>query len=329
MEVILNPGEIVTCEFVNVRQVPIFRITDSSLCTFDIDETTIDVEFRDIFTPNPLNPAYFTDTATNPGQYYQNIIVEGPPGTIVPISDTVPYPFVTHGATPIHAYSGVNMINQDGNECFVPSGDPVPFTIDLLTAMTPNGNYAVVLGDYGATPFIDTDDSPGTTTKTFYIEVTIPSTGIVYINKHMDFGLKKTAPWTKSGSDATPAPLSTNTNPTIFNQALFPFSISGFVGVDQDIKKINVFKRDPGFVGVVLNAENDEPLAGVTVEFWNGSTLIGTDTTDENGYYSYNYVHKGKQTTYTTKLPAYNLQQSGPMKSHGFLVFNFEVDLTP
>ena len=47
--------------------------------------------------------------------------------------------------------------------------------------------------------------------------------------------------------------------------------------------------------------------------------------TDADGWYMWQYKYTGKPTTFTVKLPAYDLSQSVIMKSNKFLIVNFTV----
>src|SRR5262249_49977238 len=79
-------------------------ITNSSLCTFDEDTSLTGDQFRLILTPD-MSPAIYKLTASNPGQFYYNVIYVGAGSTTVTL--TIPYPFVTQGAVPLHVYSDV------------------------------------------------------------------------------------------------------------------------------------------------------------------------------------------------------------------------------
>jgi hypothetical protein len=84
-----------------------------------------------------------------------------------------------------------------------------------------------------------------------------------------------------------------------------------FQGTDElgcdSVQNDNVFKTNPGVAGLTLelklNAEGfvyEEPLAGVLVELKdsNGQT-VGSDYSDEEGWYQIIYKHKGRPEQYT------------------------------
>ncbi|MHC4178220.1 MAG: hypothetical protein ACYSWU_11985, partial [Planctomycetota bacterium] len=58
-------------------------------------------QFRTLFTPDVQNWIAYKLNASNPGQYYYNLISEGVPGDSVTLTIEVPYPFVTQGAVPV------------------------------------------------------------------------------------------------------------------------------------------------------------------------------------------------------------------------------------
>jgi hypothetical protein len=125
-------------------------VTDSSLCSFDVSPekgSCVDIDgaptgeacdvvdgdpacttgtcvqsgqFRVLFTPSPRDgwPAYKLN-ASNPGQYFYNLVVEGTASTTQTVTLDVPYPFVTQGAMPGHVYDAVEMV-FDSDGCFVP-----------------------------------------------------------------------------------------------------------------------------------------------------------------------------------------------------------------
>src|SRR5262249_36953969 len=78
-------------------------VTDTQLCTFDDDTSAPGKQFRLIFTPDVNAPSTYKLNSSNPGQYYYNAFFNDgtSPSTI---HLTIPYPFVTQGATPIHVY---------------------------------------------------------------------------------------------------------------------------------------------------------------------------------------------------------------------------------
>ena len=141
-------------------------VTSSALCTFDTNSKD-GSQFNLNFTPDGRNPAYKI-TSTNPGQFFYNAFWSGDPGDPISFDFTIPYPFVTQGRNPLHIYDGVSIDTQDGELCFIP-GNAIE-TPDL----------EITLDDYSGLG----------TTYSFSVNTTIPATGSIYVNVHLDFGLK-------------------------------------------------------------------------------------------------------------------------------------------
>jgi hypothetical protein len=99
---------------------------------------------------------------------------------MVTLNLTLPYPYVTQGAQPIHAYDGVTVIpGSNGQECYIPGNG---FFVD---------STQVVLGDY-------LPQRMGSST-TVSVTLTVPATGFVSLNMHLDYGLKRTTGYAKGG----------------------------------------------------------------------------------------------------------------------------------
>jgi hypothetical protein len=260
-------------------------VTNSSLCDFG-------TSFRLIFTPDVK---YYTSTTpayklsdSNPGQFFYNVFQTGGTGTV---TLTLPYPFVTQGATPIHVYSGLTAVQNNGQTCLQPTGE------------IKNYQTIVTLGNYTAPPY--------SATKTVTL-TGLPTSGFMYINIHMDYGLEKLNGWVKSGANAN---YNLTINPTmpkvnIVNNTQHTFT-SSIPGSTDSIFNTNEFKKVKGFGGLVTIKTGMigpvavyEGLEGATVQLWKGTQLIETMMTDVNGWYLSNYIHKGSSTTYTVKVLA-------------------------
>jgi hypothetical protein len=246
-----------------------------------------------VFTPDVK---YYTSTLqayklsdSNPGQFFYNVFQTGGTGTV---TLTLPYPFVTQGATPIHVYSGLTAYTSNGQTCLQPTNE------------IKNYQTQVTLANYGTSPTY-----PGSTTT---VTLTgLPTTGFMYINIHLDYGLEKLNGWEKkTGNNAY---YNTTINPTmpkvnILNGTIHPFT-SSIANSSDSISNTNEFKRVKGFgglakiqTGTLNGVPQIEGLEGATLELWKGSSKIETMTTDVNGWYLSTYVHGGKATTYTVKL---------------------------
>jgi hypothetical protein len=269
-------------------------ITDSSLCTFDTDSAVDGSQFRLIFTQDPTSPSTFKLTASNPGQFYYNVFYFGVGNTGVKI--TLPYPFVTQGATPVHVYDGVTPSTSGGKTCFAPG-------MEIANAKT-----LVALSDYGPSPVF------GTAKKEITVDVPALSGGFAYINIHLDYGLKGTPGYMRNTNDAPPI---------LYGQSYEFMDDAGGMATTQSE---NDFKKNPGVAGLVLKNGSADPVPNVTAKIYDSTNkLLGTVSTDNDGFYMWAYKYTGKAATFVVKLPSYNLSQSLTLKSNGFVVANFTV----
>jgi len=240
---------------------------------------------------------------------------------------------------PIHVYDSVGVsYNQDGTFCFVTGNT------------TASINNLVILGDYGVTLASPTGYPPTTTplkTRKVEVEITIPATGFAYVNQHLDDGLKgskvdingdgtiDTLRYNKDGSLNATDPLSGKIwIPQLFTHVFQLFSgwISEGGAVllgDPSIQNDNDFKKNPGVAGVITGVA-DAPIVGQTVVLKLGSVIVGTTTSDSDGYYQIAYKHSGKTANYTVQLvapfvaPAVATSKPVTLKSNGFVVVNFQ-----
>jgi hypothetical protein len=105
----------------------------------------------------------------------------------------------------------------------------------------------------------------------------------------------------------------------------YTFSVSGSQSDSRTIQNSNDFKKIPGFGGLVTDGVGD-PVASATVEITLKSQLLGTATTDADGWYMFVYKHTGKPAGYTVALQGYGLSESGTLKANKFAEVNFVVD---
>lgn len=85
-------------------------------------------------------------------------------------------------------------------------------------------------------------------------------------------------------------------------------------------------KKDPGIAGLITQAVSTDPIANAKVEIYDAKgKKLTTRYADEDSWYQWQYKYTGKPTTFTVKVPDYNLQQSVTLKSNGFIVVNFSV----
>ncbi len=296
---------------------PPIAVTDSALCDFG-------GTFRNIFSMDPKLVPWYKDTATNPGQFYYNLSVTGTPGEVVPVTLSIPWPFVTQGARPVHVYDGVAYDTSTGVFCFDP---------DEFNELAAIDNY-IVLSDYGVAA--NTSGYLNGVSEQ-YVEVelliTIPDTGFAYINQHMDYGLKGldtdfdgdgTADpqhYVKDANDdallpdyATPSSAVYPPVVLIPEMAEHPFCTYMGEGHDPDLLgcdtayKDNDWKFNPGISGMVLEVfwnttdgvTYEEGIEGAKVELLDRKgNLVGTDYSDEDGWYQIVYKHIGRPSDYT------------------------------
>jgi hypothetical protein len=271
-------------------------ITNTSLCTFDENTSVPGSTFRLIFTPYSPGSKL---SATNPGQFYYNVFANEMTGKI---TFTLPYPFVTQGAVPIHVYGGVQQTTVGGQTCLIPEKE-IGHSSEQITLESYKG------GTFGSSASV-TFTSP---------------TGFAYANIHVAYGLIGTAGWSKSGVTEKDAKNSLGF-PTILNDQTYLFEENDGSSTDkQTASSENVFKKDPGIAGLVLKA-NNEPAVKVPVYIYDSSNkLVFSTVTDQDGWYYWEYKYTGKATTFTVKLgaPYTSHHETVTIKSNGFVTANF------
>jgi hypothetical protein len=309
----LTPAE----DDATVTVLPPSAATDSSLCIFDRDPSTDDREFRLLFTPDMQNWPSFKLTATNPGQFYYNIfhIGEGPASYEL----TIPYPFVTQGAMPVHIYSDVHVtMNENGEPCFVSGGE--------ATAI----QELIEISDH-----IDTDGD-GKPDAVVISLANIPVDGeFSYLNIHLDYGLKggEDRYERAANPDGTTDAVDFETGEILIpdrEQYLFSAAVNASPLDGDVLLNVNVFKRMAGVAGFVQDGE-DNLIEGALVQL-----IIPEDVkfkaaflealSDEDGWYMIKYKHKGRPTEFPIELWIDgNLIMEGvvPLKGNAFAEMHF------
>jgi hypothetical protein len=283
-------------------------VTDSALCTYDRDPSTECRDFRLIFSTKGL-------TASNPGQTYFNVYYQGTPGTEVTINLIIPYPYVTQGARPIHAYDDVTFTGELPELCLTPGNEIY------------SGTNQITLADYtGDHTYVPNDD-----TVTIPVTLTVPATGFIYLNIHLDYGLKK-GPTIYTKDDNNSA---VGGGMTILDHGTYTFCIDD--DLCDSICNINEIKKNVGvaglaakkyitFTGVSALACLD---AGYIVELRNSNkALLATTKTDIDGYYTVPFKWTGKAATVYVILKSKDgkttLQtKSFTLKANGFVIQDF------
>jgi len=262
--------------------------------------------------------------ASNPGQFYYNVFYSGTPGSAVNLTIEVSYPFVTNGAHPIQVHDSVT----SSGGCYVPSPSLSGFTITTDGGQSASGFPIIVRSDYGAQQL-------GSTTAV-YVTGTVPSTGLVYVTIHLDYGLKKVTGWQQATNLTTAQGPDTNLDNVldglgdgpIYIQSpqpyVFDFSGGGPTH-SYTPSSCNTFKKNPGVNGNTLKLSTGSPVSNVRVQLLraNGQLVLST-TTDADGFYMFNYKHTGKQANYTVKLPDLGKQKTVTLKANGYARADFE-----
>jgi hypothetical protein len=299
---------------------PTALVTDSSLCTYDLDPTTPAKNFRLVFTLDPDNSSCRKLTASNPGQTFFNVFDTGTPGQQITFTMVLPYPFVTQGANPLHAYDGVTFVPNPSGACLLP-GNGIGVTVT-------GGVLPVTLASYGGAPVI------GTSTYSLTVKVTVPATGFVYVNLHLDYGFKGQGNFQKKliGSDANAVKCSNVGVTVVPDHRAYTFGVTGHQVGSDFITNINEFKKDPpGVAGLCQFLGSQDPVMGATLTLKkaNGS-LAGTATSDMDGFYLINYKHQGSPANYTLKMTwgSYQSTRTITMRANSFQMQNF-TDVVP
>lgn len=287
--------QIITC-------VPPSSVTSSSLCQFDFEcPAGGNRDFRLLFTQQPQNWPCYKVTATNPGQFFYNVFLDSPPDPWT-VDVVIPYPFVTQGAQPWHAYDGVDVAIGD-EDCFIPAN---AFYVDgtqitLADYTDTNGDFCVGFGD----------------TVLVTVSYGAPLSGFVYLNVHLDYGLKGQGGYKPGLGDGDPCTLDTLSGgndaipgcspaapSTIEDHQAYMFSVDGDVVDSDTVESCNNFKKNAGVGGVCFTGGSYTlvPGAVVTLKKNSNNTIVGTTTTDADGLYSIKYKHTGQQAPYTVTL---------------------------
>ncbi len=270
-------------------------MTNTELCSLQNNQ------FNLLFTPDQGKG--YKLNASNPGQFYYNMFYVGPGDTTVKL--ILPYPWVVQGNMPIHIYNNVTFTtNSGGQTCLTPG----------TTLTNPPQTY-VTLGSYSSQAF-------GQYTV---VDVPIPATGspngFLYINIHLDYGLKDTSYWSKGLNDnAVNTAVAPNpTYPTIVNPTSYTFKDGENTQIT--IASNNIFKKNPGVGGLIT--VGGAAQVSKAVEIWIGGLKQATVYTDTDGWYMWQYKWTGKAVAFTVKVPSLALEGSGSLKANGYVQVNF------
>ncbi len=276
--VTIGVGQTKTCTVTN-DDLAQTLVTSSSLCTFDVDSSTPGNQFRLLFTPDITVSGTNKLNATNPGQTFYNVFyAPTTPGSTETIYLKIPWPYVTQGATPIHIYGDDTVIqNVNGQQCITP-GTGFGSAQDQIVFSTPNYDG---FGDVATVPVTFTWPAGET---------------FVYINIHLDYGLKGTTGYTKGmNNEAISIPV------TIPEGQPYAFDAMNSVPLlGHTVYSTNSFKKNTGTGGLVRL--NSDPVPDAQMELWSWENVrVGTGFSDDDGWYLIGYRHTGRQQLYTVK----------------------------
>ena len=268
--------------------------TDSSLCIFDrFPETPGEREFRLLFTPDVQNMPRFKLTASNPGQFYYNAFHIGAAPATFEI--TVPYPFVTQGARPVHLYSDVSVYEDSGGyRCFLPGAESVALA------------QTITLADH-----VDTDSDGTPDSATITVTDGSGAGGFAYLAIHLDYGLKQGEDRYEKAvnPDGTVDALDFDTlQILIADRTTYQFQASANGGMltGDSLVNANEFKRTPGVAGFVWDG-GGTLKEGVTIRLVIPEGVSFDEpyldaVSDEDGWYMIEYKHKGRPTDFPMQV---------------------------
>jgi hypothetical protein len=299
--------------------------TDTEFCALPNDQFKL-IYVADGTKDTSGNPQYVLN-ASNPGQFYYNVLAQGTPGDPVSLTIEIPYPFVTQGAYPIQVHDRTSFTSQD---CFIPGPTLSGFTVTTRddSILSTSGKPIIKLAHPAAGDY-DTLELDATTVVS--VTGTVPSTGLVYVTIHLDYGLKKSGGFTKDAlTNAAKHPAFaladsalTIADGQVYNQ--FSYTDGGTQSGMDTPSSTNTFKKNPGFANMTLANLTQNPKAGVKVQIY-GPTgkLLSTTVTDADGFAMFQYKHTGKPANYTVKLPDLNVQKVVTMKANEFAITVFD-----
>ena len=291
----------------------------------------------------------------------------------------VPYPFVTQGATPVHVYDGSLVSTEPSGVCVDDTTGLQGDTCDLIafpetgcaegstcsgqcfippeTALDEFDNE-LAIGDW-----FSIVDPPGWSCDmlnkmmpnqmgfcTLSVTATYPDSCELYINVHLDYGLKgphtdwnpmEGYPDRYDAGDASPwgsaDALVDETNSSVIPKPVgiedckdLNFSheeLGTTTSFDDTVQNLNYFKRPAGAFGFVSTSSDGQGAGGVGLSLVHPTNgVVHTGETDEDGYYLLDYKHKGKPTVYTIVLDnGSGLSGEAPLKGNGFVEVNFDL----
>jgi hypothetical protein len=286
--------------------------------------------------------------ATNPGQTFYNLIAGEPGNTeALSVSIDVPYPYVTVGGMPLHVYPGDVDIDTENN-CFLPEdalwATDVMISLEDWIAGSSDSRVSCSTPANQGTDWCGPDVQPaGTCTVTVEIpaDVVDAAGGQVYVNLHLDYGLKaphvdanpcgdeladrydvssSLSDWMSADAwldtvcnngceDQQPETCTTCDTPDLRVKDCQDYEFCHIANGDgplcDSVQNLNVFKGIAGAFGRVFSSstgDGHEDLILTLARSGRPNAILQTSTTDEDGSYALIYKHKGKPTMYIVDL---------------------------
>jgi hypothetical protein len=303
-----------------------------------------------VFTPDVQVWPGYKLSSSNPGQTYYNLVVDG--GSNVTM--TIPYPYVTHGAMPVHVYCADDL-DFDKNGCFLPPTAKAAYPYQIAMSNWISGTPAtppVSCSPAAQPPLLGDDDYPKDA-GTCSITVPLPASGTCpgdqyYVNIHLDYGLKGgSTDGTDSGTaadrydavnpsawgtyDAYVNVASTATPSVVAINDCTPYTFSDDgSGQSNTVYSTNVFKKIAGVFNQTTSSTTGSGLSGVTATLKRKATgaTVATAVSDGEGYILLNYKHTGKAETFTVTLtiPGVGVKtQDVVLKANGWAEASYDV----
>jgi hypothetical protein len=203
-------GDTAHCYITN-NDIPYGLATNSELCQFDYNTAAGNPgsQFLLNFKKESSKGNSYLLNASNPGQFYYNVV----PTSAGTVTLSIPFPFVTSGATPIHVYSSFQW--NEASRCFTPG------TVSYVSS------EQIVL----SAPYYDDFGEWKTT-------ATIPVQAGNYVNIHLDYGLKGKGGYSKTGPNSAP---NASGSPTIPYNQTYTFKSSLGAISDSTLQSQNGF----------------------------------------------------------------------------------------
>jgi hypothetical protein len=308
-------------------------------------------QFRLLFTPDVRSFPAYKLPASNPGQTFYNLLLDGAAGSTVPVSLSIPHPYVTKGGQPVHVYDGWSVVGACIDSSGATTGQPCSTSADCGAGETCDSSCFApgaaeqqfdaqwtiddwvdgVTGRGGVGWTLDCDSvcgPDGSGTCTLDLGVVIPDSNKAYVNVHLAYGLKGLSVDANPCDDALVDRYDQGgSSGTLFAEVGFHALVNndtedGPVGIadgtdyafshtddthsyDDAVQNLNAFKPIAGSFGRCTHENNGNPCnEGLLVELIrnNSGEVVKSGLTDQDGFWTTPYKHKGKPVLYTVVI---------------------------